>query len=848
MAYRKFIARNGHIEFWRQSKDHTNVPDHYLKWMLEKINAGEGNFHIVDRGRKLSPAEVKAILTQELQKRQGGGNVTQPQSPQQPQPQNSPKSQPKWTWAKSIAVKPEYGLPAIGLDLAVKQYDENNWIFVILDKEEGRIVSRGQIPFAEIKNFVKSEKNEHGQLVQGQKPSEILKAITPEKSSGGGNGQIPERYITDEQREIDAKFERMLASSTQDHMVINALAGSGKTTMLKHLAHKYGKGKKWLYLVFNSKNREEATEEFPSTVQVETTNSFAGKEVLAKNNLKPTDRIADYSTQEKASMVADLPAFVELMKSLNIPDYKEKYGDNPKQLGGTQKSLWYLLRAIVAEFKREAVKLLGLAKSFGIDPRNKNTLDEEIQKIIDNYDINTKLENVKEKILKTSPWAAEYIADIMGQDFINRDFTKELKEATKWLMHQVLPHATQEEFTFDADPRKRGHIGQTRSLGTVRDFDDDLWFAAIHANELTWPKYQVVLADEVQDFNMAQKIMLQKLAEAGAKIVAVGDPNQAIYRFRGADGDAFKGISDMLKEKSTNKDDVEKGLTANFRSRQAIIDFANQEGESAGHVSNLVKGRPFKEEPGRIGKGVATHGEVTYDDAFDTLAKEMKDMGEIKQTAFLARTNEPLVHASLKLMAQGTPFIILGKDIAADLNKHINKITDLFYLSNTSEVEELQEKITSYNAEQQDAHFGSAAKAANLKELQEITKAMEASIEQYISENPRGGSIIEFRRWLNKKFGGLDLDAGGLAGKKAREEYKKELEERNPVILSTVHKSKGLQFQRVYILRDDQWPHPRSKREADLKQELNNKYIGRTRAEDELHVLKVKGQPGVPEK
>ena len=64
------------------------------------------------------------------------------------------------------------------------------------------------------------------------------------------------------------------------------------------------------------------------------------------------------------------------------------------------------------------------------------------------------------------------------------------------------------------------------------------------------------------------------------------------------------------------------------------------------------------------------------------------------------------------------------------------------------------------------------------------------------------------------------------------------------MILTTVHKSKGLQFSRVYILRDDLWPHPRSKREEDLAQEMNNKYIGRTRAEDELHILDLEGQPG----
>jgi len=379
----------------------------------------------------------------------------------------------------------------------------------------------------------------------------------------------------------------------------------------------------------------------------------------------------------------------------------------------------------------------------------------------------------------------------------------------------------------------------------VRDFDDDLWFSAIHANELRWPKYQIVLADEVQDFNIAQQVMLSKLAEAGAKIVAVGDPHQAIYRFRGADGGAFAGLSSMLKELSEDKD-VEKGLTANFRSRQAIIDLANEEGREADHVSNLVKGRQFKEEPGRLGKGQATKDEQTYDDAFDTLGKEWRDMGEVRQTAFLSRTNEPLLHAALRLLAKGIPFIILGTDLAKELNAHITKLSDLFFLNKDADIVDLQDRMKGYNEEQQDKYAGKAAYTGKMKMLKEITEAMDAAIGQFIAEQQQG-NIGEFRRWLESKFGGLDIEKGGKAGRDARAEYKRQVKELNPVILSTVHKSKGLQFHRVYILRDDMWPHPRSTREEDLEQEYNNKYIGRTRAEDELHILKLKGQPGYKE-
>lgn len=1050
-------------------------------------------------------------------------SVTPAQQIQQPQTAK-PVMAEKWILAKSLVARPEYHIPAANLDLAMKQYDANSWMYVILDAEEGRLVSRGTIPTVDIKNVVVSQRNAQNKLIDGNKPSELLQAITPKKE--GTNGQtIPENRITPEQKAIEDKFARMLTSPHQSHMMINALAGSGKTTVLKHLAWKFSRGKKWLYLVFNAKNKEEAKEEFPTSVQVETTNGWAGREVLGKNHLHPTDRIQDFSTSEKAKMVADTPAFREMTKSLKIPDQDALYGNDPKRLDGTKKSLWYTIRGLNSEFKMEVVRLLGLAKSFAIDPRNEAALNQNLKAVMEKYDLNTDLTNTKEKIQKNSPWAADYLDDLFGESFLEKNFTEELAQAATWMLRQVMPHASQEKFVADSGRQQ----GTEQNLGAMRDFDDDLWFSAIHADELNWPKYDVVLADEVQDFNTAQQTILKKLAENGAKIVAVGDPNQchpagtmisltgnkkkpieeleigdqvvtyntkksyfpgvisqgrkveeiacrdysgeiitietetssvkctpnhkclvklnaenkyclylmikgrtarvgicranypngfgltiraiqeqadkawllnvydterqarlaeivasvkfglpqmifmnngqlfpsqdfinevyesigdnmekaidcilafgrsldfpiwskdqqerfgqmkknyigskksfitqacnlisgfmqvrtfdgtnrggewetlkiskenhqckvyslkveptedgkrlyiadkvvvhnSIYRFRGADANAFGQLGNTLKDSSHDKD-IEQGLTANFRSRQAIVDMSNEEGRESGHVSNLVKGRPFKETPGKIGRGQATKYEVNYEDAFNTLHQEMKDMGEVKQTAFLARTNEPLVHASLRLMKQGTPFIILGKDIANDLNKHIDKIIGLFFLQNNSSIDELQSSLSSYHEDQSDQHSGKAAMSGKLKELKETTEAMLSAIDQFREDAPEM-TVADFRKWLRSKFGGLDIEKSGREGDAAREEYKKQVKEQNPVILSTVHKSKGLQFQRVYILRDDLWPHPRSTRDEDLAQELNNKYIGRTRAEDELHIVTLKGQPGYPE-
>jgi len=109
---------------------------------------------------------------------------------------------------------------------------------------------------------------------------------------------------------------------------------------------------------------------------------------------------------------------------------------------------------------------------------------------------------------------------------------------------------------------------------------------------------------------------------------------------------------------------------------------------------------------------------------------------------------------------------------------------------------------------------------------------------------PPGKNIGQFKAWLKANLSGLDV----AENERDLMEYRRKVEEQNPVILTTAHKSKGLEFSRVYILRDDQFPHPKAQRPEDLAQEANAKYVAYTRAMDELHILDLEGQPGYTKK
>lgn len=777
-----------------------------------------------------------------------------PQPP--PRPNVAPKAAPPaWVLATVVGDHPSL---RPGQRVALSKRDGGDWDVV---DQMGRGTVLGQ---DEVATVVKASRDAAGKPVRGNSPRDVLGVesgpdLTGVKAQAGVKAPpektIPPGKMSEEQKAIERHFAEALASPGQSHIMISALAGSGKTTMLKHLAWKFGSPQqKWLYLVFGTKNKVEAKEKFPPFVKVETTNGFLGRvlDEVNKTTFHPTERIVnlnkhswgaapqrDSGSLEKARLLVEGPAFSSVLREMRLLPHPSDFA----QYQSLSKTLVSLFKMIQYQFKEQVLTLAGLAKSFAVDPRQPSQMREGIEKILASYDFDTVLENVKERIngyrgtYRRSVLNAMY--EYLGYDFMSKGYRDEIVRSAEWLLLETMPRAT-------SQTHKAG--GLTHNLADFRDFNDDLWFTAVHSDEIKWPHYDVVLADEVQDFNETQKIMLRKLHDAGAKIVAVGDENQAIYRFRGADSNAFRNLNAMLGELSGGRD-IQHHLTKNFRSRKAIIDFSNQ----ATHVNNLEQGKFFDDGD----DGIVTNKEVKYDDAFAGLAAENKS-GGMMNTAFIARTNEPLVHAALKMLNQKIPFVIVGKDLAQDLKKHIAKVTGRFGLGDQAPVGDLRAKLEEHLEGEKDSHFGNSTKKVYLEGLSETTKAIVSCVEQFQGEagydpynqNPYNAppkedpTIGEFKDWLGQRLGGLDV----AESERDLMTYREKLEKENPVILTSAHRAKGLEFHRVFILRDDQFPHPKAKRPEDMAQEENTRYVAYTRAMDQLHILDLKGQPGVKDK
>lgn len=81
---------------------------------------------------------------------------------------------------------------------------------------------------------------------------------------------------------------------------------------------------------------------------------------------------------------------------------------------------------------------------------------------------------------------------------------------------------------------------------SVIDFDDMLYVPLLR--NLSFDKKNIVFVDEAQDTNSVQRVLLRRMLAAPphGRLVAVGDPSQAIYGFRGADADAMNALRDAF--------------------------------------------------------------------------------------------------------------------------------------------------------------------------------------------------------------------------------------------------------------------------------------------------------------
>ena len=423
------------------------------------------------------------------------------------------------------------------------------------------------------------------------------------------------------------------------------------------------------------------------------------------------------------------------------------------------------------------------------------------------------------------------------------------------------------------------------------DFDDLLLVAVklLQSNEAVLDKYskrfRYVMIDEYQDTNHAQYLLAKLLAAHWKNIAVVGDADQSIYAWRGAD---IQNILDFEKD-YPNCTSIK--LEQNYRSTKIILDAANA-------VIENNEGRPKKNlwtdktEGAKIQHFTAQseHEEAAF--IGDTIAKKHDIHGvPYGDMAILYRTNAQSRVLEEALIKRALPYIMVGgtkfydrkeiKDVLAYLRVLYNPFDDLSLLRiinvpkrsiGATTVAKLQDYArangTSLFMTLTQLHLVDSIKGKTKEKLEEfgiliftLVAEMEDRTVLDILESilDRTGYLAQFEESTDPQDQARAENIGELLSvakdfqdtnpSGTVEDFLEQValvndvdsfeQEESKVTLMTLHAAKGLEFPIVFLggLEEGLFPHSRTlMNPEEIEEERRLAYVGITRAEKELYI------------
>ena len=331
------------------------------------------------------------------------------------------------------------------------------------------------------------------------------------------------------------------------------------------------------------------------------------------------------------------------------------------------------------------------------------------------------------------------------------------------------------------------------------DFSDMIYMPL--KNNLPFPQFDFVFIDEAQDTNATRREVAKRMLKSGVPqyvedyeledlgvvlnsgspsghLIAVGDRHQAIYGFTGADNDAL----DLIKKEFSAS---ELPLSTCFRCAKSIIS----------HAQKLVS--HIQPRCGAItGEVILSMPEYNFHENLFAHGTEHS----YQTSAILCRKNAPLISLAFQLVNKRIPCRIEGKDIGQELIKLCKKFkaTDkpsLLSALNTH----LREQSAKLPAYKLDILSDKISAITSVLQLPHIT------------------SLTLFYQTLEQLFSDYDPNSPPK------------------LTLSSIHKSKGLEWPTVYLLGRNAWmPSPFATQPWMQEQETNLTYVAITRAMEKL--------------
>jgi DNA helicase-2/ATP-dependent DNA helicase PcrA len=287
-------------------------------------------------------------------------------------------------------------------------------------------------------------------------------------------------------------------------------------------------------------------------------------------------------------------------------------------------------------------------------------------------------------------------------------------------------------------------------------------------------RYTHTFIDEAQDFNTVQRFLLRKMLGTMGRLIAVGDERQSIYGFRGAGTDSMQLIQQEFNC-------VRFPLSISYRCSASVVRHAQR-------IAPEIQAREG-----------APEGLVSHLDSFKLDDFRAEDM-------ILCRNTTPLVTLAFRFIRAHKPVRLMGRDIGEGIVNLIRKMR-----ANT--LEELDKNIQEWAKRETDK--------ANAKRLESKAQRIQDQCDTIVAmcegipESERTVAALLAR--VRELF--TDSAVSGRT------------------TLATVHRAKGMEAHRVFVLDSFLMPSKYARLDWQIKQEQNLQYVAYTRALDTMHFI-----------
>lgn len=307
-------------------------------------------------------------------------------------------------------------------------------------------------------------------------------------------------------------------------------------------------------------------------------------------------------------------------------------------------------------------------------------------------------------------------------------------------------------------------------------------------------QYRFFTVDEYQDISFLQQSLLETWLGDRDQICVVGDPRQNIYSFSGATSEFLLNFELRYPEAKL----VE--LDRNYRSNQQIVAIANRLTPHAPITAN----RPAGQQP-------KVQGYDSVESEAKAIAKEVAESKNqrLSEIAVLARTNAQLALVEEQL-------------VKLDIDYQVKSSGRFF---SRPEIMQANNAIRALRTSDQD-------------------KPLFASVSEILTALGWTSRPQQNQKWEGLNWFITVLDD---LGSPSLDEYLRELDdwersghepEREAVTLATIHATKGLEWEKVFVMGVNQglFPISHAKTETEIAEEKRLFYVALTRAKDQLHI------------